>query len=97
MNQVVIIGGGASGLVTAIIAARNGKDVTIIEKNNKCGKKLLITGNGKCNFWNIDQNITHYHSTNKNLISNFITEERKQSILKFFDSLGIISKTKNGY
>ncbi len=97
MNQVVIIGGGASGLVTAIIAARNGKDVTIIEKNNKCGKKLLITGNGKCNFWNIDQNITHYHSTNKNLISNFITEERKNNVLNFFNSLGIIYQIKNGY
>ena len=68
MKQVVIIGGGASGLTAAITAARNGKDVTIIEKNNKCGKKLLITGNGKCNFWNQDQNINHYHSSTPDIL-----------------------------
>ena len=97
MKEVLIIGGGASGLTAAIIAARNGKKVTIIESNNKCGKKLLLTGNGKCNFWNIDQDLSHYHSSTPNLIKNFITEERKESVLKFFDSLGITYKTKNGY
>lgn len=97
MKDVVIIGGGASGLTAAITAARNGKNVTIIERNNKCGKKILITGNGRCNFWNIDQNLSHYHSSTPNLIENFITEERQNSVLKFFDSLGIVSKTKNGY
>lgn len=97
MKEVVIIGGGASGLTAGITAARNGKKVTILERNNKCGKKILITGNGRCNFWNEDNDISHFHSSTPSLIKNFITEERKQSILKFFDSLGIISKTKNGY
>lgn len=97
MKEVVIIGGGASGLTAAITAARNGKDVTIIERNNKCGKKILITGNGRCNFWNQDQNINHYHSSTPELLKNFITEERQNSVLKFFDSLGIVSKIKNGY
>lgn len=97
MKQVVIIGGGASGLTAAILAARNGKDVTIIEKNNKCGKKILITGNGRCNFWNQDQNLNHYHSSTPNLIKNFITEERQNNVLEFFNSLGIVPKVKNGY
>lgn len=97
MKEVVIIGGGASGLTAAITAARNGKQVTILERNNKCGKKILITGNGRCNFWNEDQNLSHYHSSNPSLIKDFITEERQNSVLKFFDSLGIVSKTKNGY
>lgn len=97
MKQVVIIGGGASGLTAAITAARNGKDVTIIEKNNKCGKKLLITGNGKCNFWNQDQNINHYHSSTPDILKNFITKERQNSVLNFFDSLGLVPKIKNGY
>ncbi len=97
MKQVVIIGGGASGLVAAIIAARNGKKVTIIEKNNKCGKKILITGSGKCNFWNEDQNINHYHTSNLNILNQFITKERQKEVLKFFDSLGLIYKNKNGY
>lgn len=97
MKEVVIVGGGASGLTAAITAARNGKDVTIIEKNNKCGKKILITGNGRCNFWNTDENLSHFHSSNSNLLKEFITDERKNSILKFFDSLGLAYKTKNGY
>ena len=97
MKEVVIVGGGASGLTAAITAARNGKDVTIIERNNKCGKKILITGNGRCNFWNTDEDISHYHSSNPNLLKEFITDERKNSILKFFDSLGLAYKTKNGY
>lgn len=97
MKEVVIVGGGASGLSAAITAARNGKDVTIIERNNKCGKKILITGNGRCNFWNTDENLSHFHSSNSNLLKEFITDERKNSILKFFDSLGLAYKTKNGY
>ena len=97
MKEVVIIGAGPSGLTAAITAARNGKQVTILEKNNKCGKKLLITGNGRCNFWNIDQSLSHYHSSTPKLIKNFITEERKESVLKFFNSLGIVYKIKNGY
>ena len=97
MKEVVIVGGGASGLTAAITAARNGKDVTLIERNNKCGKKILITGNGRCNFWNTDEDLSHFHSSNSNLLKKFITDERKNSILKFFDSLGLAYKTKNGY
>ena len=97
MKEVVIVGGGASGLTAAITAARNGKDVTIIERNNKCGKKILITGNGRCNFWNTDVDLSHFHSSTPNLLKEFITDERKNSILKFFDSLGLTYKTKNGY
>ena len=58
-RDVVVIGGGASGIVAAIYAARNGKKVTILEKNNVCGKKILVTGNGRCNYFNEDQNINH--------------------------------------
>ena len=97
MKEVVIVGGEASGLTAAITAARNGKDVTLIERNNKCGKKILITGNGRCNFWNTDEDLSHFHSSTPNLLKDFITDERKNSILKFFDSLGLAYKTKNGY
>ena len=96
MENILIIGAGPAGLTAAIVAARNGKKVTIIERNSKCGKKLLLTGNGKCNFWNKEQNITHYHSSSP-LIKNFITEKVQNSVLSFFDSLGIIYKEKNNY
>ena len=97
MKDIVIIGGGASGLVAAITAARRGKKVTILEKNEKCGKKLLLTGNGRCNYWNEDMSLSHFHSSEKELIKNIINEKNEEKVLAFFDSLGIISKIKNGY
>ena len=95
--KVIVLGGGASGLMAAIFASKNGNDVTILEKNNICGKKILITGNGKCNYWNADQNLKHYHSSNCELLDKIISEDVKRQVLNFFDSLGIVPKIKNGY
>ena len=98
MKEIVIIGGGASGILAAIYASKNKKNkVTILERNQECAKKILVTGNGKCNYWNEDQNINHYHSQNKELVEKIITKENQQEILTFFDNLGIIPKIKNGY
>jgi len=96
MSKIIVIGGGASGLVSAICAKRNGHDVTIIEKNNKCGKKILATGNGHCNYLNNDFSIEHYRSTNIDKL-NIINDESKDEILNFFESIGISPKNKNGY
>ena len=52
-RQVVIIGAGAAGMTAAIMAARNGAAVTVLEQNEKPGKKICATGNGKCNFSNL--------------------------------------------
>ena len=52
-RQVVITGAGASGLMAAIMAARNGAAVTVLEQNEKPGKKICATGNGRCNFSNL--------------------------------------------
>lgn len=93
--NVVVIGGGASGLVSAIYAARNNNKVTILEKNNVCGKKILVTGNGRCNYFNSDFNISHYRSNNLNILEEIINEENKNKILNFFDSIGIVPKIKN--
>ena len=97
MKDIVIIGGGAAGLTAAITAARKNKKVTIIEKNEKCGKKILVTGNGRCNYFNEDFNISHYHSNNEEYLKDIITDGNKEKVLNFFDSLGIIPKIKNGY
>lgn len=95
--KVVIVGGGASGMIAAIYAARNHNEVTIIEKNKILGKKILITGNGKCNYYNSNQDLNHYHSTNFENIGDIINEKNNTEILKFFDSIGIIPKIKDGY
>lgn len=94
--MVAIIGGGASGLISSIFASKN-NEVTLLEKNNNCGKKLLITGNGKCNYFNDDFNINNYHSNNIDILKNIITDDNKNSILNFFDSIGIVPKIKEGY
>ena len=52
MHRVIIIGGGAAGMFAAFSAASNGKNVTLIEKNEKLGKKIYITGKGRCNVTN---------------------------------------------
>ena len=67
MKQVLIIGGGASGLMAAITAARNGAKVTLLEKNKQTGKKLLVTGNGRCNFTNRNQELSNYRTDRPDL------------------------------
>lgn len=97
MQEIVIIGGGASGLVSAIIAARRGKKVIILERNNICGKKILVTGNGRCNYFNEDQNIKHYRSNDTELLKEIITKKNQEKVLQFFKEIGIEPKIKNGY
>lgn len=97
MSKVVVVGGGASGLVAAIMAKKNNNEVIILEKNNMCGKKILITGNGKCNYWNENQELIHYHSSNEEVLDKIITSENKNKALNFFSSIGIIPKIKDGY
>ena len=97
MKKIIVIGAGASGLIAAIFARRCGNDVTILEKNEICGKKLLATGNGRCNFWNEDQSLEHYRSSNFNELPEIINTYNKQEILDFFKNIGIEAKIKNGY
>ena len=83
--EVFIIGGGASGIVAAIFAARAGKRVTILEANDRFGKKLLLTGNGRCNYFNEDLSISHFHSQKKELLPQLIKEETLKEVLSFFE------------
>lgn len=98
MNKIFIIGGGASGLMSAIYASKNkNNQVTILEKNNDCAKKILVTGNGKCNYFNENQSLNKYHSRNEELINNLINDENLQLVKDTFTYLGISPKIKNGY
>ena len=97
MKKVIVIGAGASGLVAAIYAKSKGNDVILLEKNEICGKKILATGNGRCNFWNEDQRLEHYRSSNFEKIESIINNKNREEILKFFEKIGIEPKIKNGY
>ncbi len=95
--KYTVIGAGASGMVCAINLARCGHEVLLLEKNSTCGKKILATGNGHCNYYNSDQNLCHYHSSNKQIIKNIINDKTNRLVLDFFDSIGIVPRIKNGY
>lgn len=97
MEKILIVGGGISGLVSAIIAKTNKNEIIIIEKNKICGKKILSTGNGKCNYTNEDQNINHYHSDCEDVIKEIITKQNIEKMHEFMKKIGIVPKIKNGY
>lgn len=97
MRRVIIIGGGASGLMAAIAAARQGAGVTLLEKNKQTGKKLLVTGNGRCNFTNRNQELSHYRSQNPELAEKVLKAFSMAETVGFFEELGIIVKERYGY
>jgi len=89
MFDVIIIGAGASGLVSAIVAGRRGKKVLLLEKNKKVGKKLLATGNGKCNITNQRPTLDRYYSNNPHFIAQLFDGYNYHSIKQFFKSIGL--------
>ena len=97
MFNVVIIGGGVAGLSAAIKAKNKNNKVTILEKNSNCLKKLLLTGNGHCNYFNEDFTYKHYNSSNLDLVKEIINDENKNKLINFYNQIGIIPKIKNGY
>ena len=94
--DVIVIGAGASGMMAAITAARRGKSVAILERMNKPGKKILATGNGKCNFTNNNMDTSCFHG-NIQLIQSVLSRFSKEEALSFFHEIGIWPKEKNGY
>ncbi len=84
-----MVGAGASGLVTAIVSARRGKKVVILEKNHKIGKKLLATGNGKCNITNQRPTLERFYSQNPKFIKEVFEGYSFQSVRQFFKSIGL--------
>lgn len=84
--NVCIIGGGAAGMIAAITARKNGKKVVLLEKNNELGKKILLTGNGKCNYTNINMNLSNFNAP---FISPVLERFNEKDTIKFFKDLGI--------
>lgn len=96
MKQVVIIGGGASGLMAGIMAAREGAAVTILEKCEKPGKKLLATGNGRCNLTNRRMEPSCYCG-DQELIRRVLESWSFQDTLDFFHELGLWTKERDSW
>ena len=94
--DLLVIGAGASGMMAAITAARENKKVCIIEKLDKAGKKLLATGNGKCNFTNEVMQADCFGG-DRAFVEQVLGQFSVKDCLEFFHSIGIYPKNKNGY
>ncbi|MCQ2447893.1 MAG: NAD(P)/FAD-dependent oxidoreductase [Oscillibacter sp.] len=88
---VVIIGGGASGMIAALTAAQNGHHVQILERQARVGRKLLSTGNGRCNLTNLNMGETHYHGQSPAFIRPAMSLFGTQQTLDFFHGLGLLT------
>ena len=95
--NVYVIGGGASGLMAAIVAVRRGCSVTILEHKDKIGKKILATGNGKCNYTNRKQTIDCYRGQDQEFAMRVYNQFNVDQTIQFFEELGIYPKERNGY
>lgn len=88
---VGIIGGGASGAFCAIALAQKGLRVTLYERNPQIGKKILVTGNGRCNFTNDELSISKYHGEDPHFAINAITAFDTSKAIQAFEDLGVYS------
>ncbi len=94
--DLAVVGAGAAGFMSAITAARNGMRVAIIEHKDRPGKKILATGNGRCNFTNECMG-TEYFRGNIKLIETALGRFDQRATIDFFAGLGVVPKNKNGY
>lgn len=93
--KTAIVGGGASGLTAAIAAAELGSNVTIYERNDRVGRKILSTGNGRCNMTNINADISNYYGKNPKFVMGAISRFWVDETLEFFNDLGVLHKVED--
>ena len=101
-TPIIVIGAGASGMMAAILAARSGLRVQILEKQKKPGRKLLLTGNGRCNLTHLDPGLpSRYHSQlpgcTENIAGQVFSAFGVEATLNFFESLGLLTQERDGY
>ena len=96
-KRVLIIGGGASGMMAAVQAARSKAKVTIIEHTSQVGKKLLSTGNGRCNLTKLYQAPECYRCSQDGFVQETLKKFSMEDTLAFFRDLGILLKDRQGY
>ncbi len=99
MSKVIVVGGGAAGMMSAIWAARSGHQVVLYEKNDRLGKKIFITGKGRCNFTNACEDIEDLFNsvtTNRKFMYSSFYSFDNQTVLSFFEELGLKYKIERG-
>ncbi len=96
-NRVVVVGAGASGMTAAIFAAREGAEVTLLEHKDRVGKKILSTGNGRCNLSNLVQKPSCYRSSEPDFPIKALEKFNLEMTLGYFEELGVITRERDGY
>lgn len=92
-HDTIVVGGGAAGIMAAISAATTGARVALVESNRQPGRKILISGNGRCNLTNVDADqIAHYHSGKPRFITPVLEKFSVADALDFFFDLGVVTK-----
>lgn len=96
MKSIGIIGAGASGMMAAISAASCGAKVTLFERKDRIGKKILVTGNGRCNFSNVNLSSDNYYTDDDSFVESVLTRFDNDDLCRFFTGLGMLIREKNG-
>ena len=96
-RKIAVVGGGAAGMMAAIQSARIGAQVTIYERNDRVGRKILSTGNGKCNFSNELMGGDYYYGSGRALVDIIYKRFGVKETKDFFESLGMRIKDRKGY
>ncbi len=93
--KVLVIGGGASGMLAALTAAEDpANSVVLLERQNRVGRKLLATGNGRCNLSNVNADVSHYHGYDPGFVRQALEEFSVEDTLAFFRDLGLVTVTE---
>ena len=96
-KQVFVVGAGASGLMAAIQAAVYGAAVTVLEQNDRPGRKICATGNGRCNMTNLNQDENAYRGSHPEFAKDALAQFPVEKTLKFFQELGICTTDRSGW
>lgn len=105
--HIIIIGGGAAGMTAAVAALQemekcrqkrriDGGKVLLLESNDRVGKKILATGNGKCNFTHENISAEHYNTDDMSILHSVLNAFPTSAALHFFEELGMLSRERNG-
>ena len=95
--QVIVVGGGASGLTAAIVAAQNGATVTVLEQNENPGRKICVTGNGRCNLTNKEMRPEIFRGEHPEIVQSVLKQFSMEDTLEFFGQMGVAFTDRNGW
>lgn len=95
--QVIVVGGGASGLMAAVIAAQNGAAVTVLEQNENPGRKICVTGNGRCNLTNKDMHPEIFRGEHPEIVESVLDQFTLENTIDFFEEIGVAFTDRKGW